>query len=92
LKLSYFNTFDLIQQEATMLKLTGGTIEWLKNTADQLKGSARRLFMAETVQQLGYGGANAAQEKLNWNRGTIRNRPGRIEKQPCRGYISRQRP
>lgn len=55
-----------------MLKLTGSTIEWLKNTADQLKGSARRLFMAETVQQLGYGGASAAQKKLNWNRGTIR--------------------
>ena len=47
-----------------MLKLTDSTIKWLKDTAEQLKGSARRIFMAETVQQLGYGGASAAQDKL----------------------------
>ena len=55
-----------------MLKLTDSTVKWLKNTADRLKGSARRMFMAETVEQPGYGGASAAQDKLGWNRGTIR--------------------
>ncbi len=54
-----------------MLKLTDSTVKWLKDTAEQLKGSARRIFMAETVQQLGYGGASAAQDKLGWNRETI---------------------
>jgi len=54
------------------LKLTESTVKWLKSTAEQLKGSARRMFMAETVQQLGYGGASAAQDKLGWNRGTVR--------------------
>jgi hypothetical protein len=34
-----------------MLNLTDGVIDWLKNTANNLKGSARRIFMAETVQQ-----------------------------------------
>ena len=53
------------------MKLTDSTEKWLKSTAEQLKGSARRMFMAETVQQLGYGGASAAQDKLGWNRGTV---------------------
>jgi len=55
-----------------MLELTNTTISWLKNTANQLKGSVRRIFMAETVQTLGRGGASAAEVKLGWNRGTIR--------------------
>jgi len=55
-----------------MLELTTTIIDWLQNTANQLKGSARRVFMAETVQQLGRGGASAAETKLGWNRGTIR--------------------
>lgn len=54
------------------MKLTESTVKWLKSTAEQLKGSARRMFMAETVQQLGYGGASTAQDKLGWNRGTVR--------------------
>lgn len=55
-----------------MLKLTNNIINWLQNTADGLTGSVRRVFMAETVQQLGFGGASAAEVKLGWNRGTIR--------------------
>jgi len=55
-----------------MLELTGNIIGWLQNTANELKGSVRRMFMAETVQQLGHGGASAAEAKLGWNRGTIR--------------------
>ena len=42
-----------------MLKLTDRTVKWLKNTADQLKGSARRILITETVQLLGYGEASA---------------------------------
>ena len=42
------------------------------NTAKDLKGSARRMFMARTVQALGEGGQRLAERELNWNRGTIR--------------------
>jgi hypothetical protein len=42
------------------------------NTAKDLKGSARRMFMARTVQALGEGGKLLAERELNWNRGTIR--------------------
>ena len=54
------------------MTLTDGNITWLTNTVNRLKGSVRRMFMAETVQQLGPGGASIAEEKLGWNRGTIR--------------------
>ena len=60
------------QEKENMLKLTNDAISWLKETAKGLKGSARRIFMAKTVQQIGYGGATIAQDQLGWNRGTIR--------------------
>jgi Rhodopirellula transposase DDE domain len=41
-------------------------------TAQALQGSARRLFMARTVQELGTGGQRLAQRELGWNRETIR--------------------
>jgi hypothetical protein len=41
-------------------------------TAKTLKGSARRLFMARTVQELGEGGQRRAQRELGWERKTIR--------------------
>jgi hypothetical protein len=41
-------------------------------TARQLRGSARRLFMARTVRELGPGGQSRAERELGWNRGTIR--------------------
>jgi transposase len=71
-----------------MLKLTDSTVKWLKNTADQLKGSSRRMFMAETVQQLGRGGASAVQEKLGWNRGTIRKGLNELENGPTEDRFS----
>ena len=43
-----------------------------KETAQQLRGSARRLFMARTVRELGPGGQSKAEHALGWNRGTIR--------------------
>lgn len=41
-------------------------------TAKTLKGSARRLFMARTVQELGRGGQRLAARQLGWERKTIR--------------------
>jgi len=44
----------------------------LKYAADELKGSARRIFMAKTVKELGAGGQRRAEQELGWNRGTLR--------------------
>lgn len=41
-------------------------------TAQALKGHARRRFMAQTVKELGSGGQRRAERVLGWNRGTIR--------------------
>ena len=41
-------------------------------TAQALKGSARRVFMARTVKELGPGGQRRAERALGWNRATIR--------------------
>jgi hypothetical protein len=41
-------------------------------TAQTLKGHARRRFMAQTVKELGRGGQRRAERDLGWNRATIR--------------------
>jgi len=41
-------------------------------TAQTLKGAARRRFMAQTVHELGSGGQRQAERELGWNRETIR--------------------
>jgi len=41
-------------------------------TATRLRGSARRLFMAQTVQTLDPGGQATAERELGWNRTTLR--------------------
>jgi hypothetical protein len=41
-------------------------------TANILKGSDRRIFMAQVVKSLGKGGQTCAQSEFGWNRGTIR--------------------
>lgn len=41
-------------------------------TAQALKGPARRHFMARTVHLLGAGGSQQAERELGWNRGTLR--------------------
>jgi hypothetical protein len=41
-------------------------------TAKSLKGSARRLFRARTVQERGSGGQRRAERELGWGRMTIR--------------------
>ena len=51
------------------------TAEWkslLRDTANALKGSTKRLFMARSVQQLGRGGQSLAERELGWNRKTLR--------------------
>ncbi len=42
------------------------------DTAKTLKGSARRVFMARTVKELGAGGHRRAERELGWSRVTIR--------------------
>ena len=41
-------------------------------TAKTLKGSDRRVFMAQVVKMLGEGGQRYAERELGWNRGVIR--------------------
>jgi hypothetical protein len=55
-----------------MLELTDSFKALLIDTANTLKGSARRLFMARTVKELGAGGQRRAERELGWSRGTIR--------------------
>ena len=54
------------------MELTDSFTAFLIDTANTLKGSARRLFMARTVQELGAGGQRRAERELGWRRGTIR--------------------
>jgi hypothetical protein len=49
-------------------------------TAQTLKGSARRLFMARTVKELGVGGQRRAERELGWNRETIRKGTRELER------------
>lgn len=51
--------------------LTEGVKRHLTETARTLKGSERRLFMARTVQLLGWGGQRLAERELGWSRHTI---------------------
>lgn len=54
------------------MELTTSVKSLLLETAKALKGSARRLFMARTVQELGTGGQRRAERELRWGRMTIR--------------------
>ena len=54
------------------LELTDSLKELLIDTAERLKGTERRQFMAQVVQGLGLGGQAQAERELGWNRGTIR--------------------
>ena len=50
------------------------------DTAKALKGSARRVFMARTVKELGAGGQRRAERELGWNRAIIRKGTGELER------------
>lgn len=54
------------------MELTDSLKTLLIETAKSLKGSARRLFMARTVKELGPGGQQRAARELRWGRLTIR--------------------
>jgi hypothetical protein len=54
------------------MDLTEGLAEVVKNGAFNLKGGARRRFMAGFVRLLGQGGQRLAEEVLGWNRATVR--------------------
>jgi hypothetical protein len=49
---------------------------WIE-TAEQLSGSAKRMFMAKVVNFIGSGGQRFAERVLGWNRCAIRK--GRVE-------------
>jgi hypothetical protein len=54
------------------MELTDSLKALFIETAKTLKSSARRLFMARTVSELGPGGQRCAERELGWNRETIR--------------------
>ena len=54
------------------MELTESRKTGLIETAQALKGSDRRLFMARTVKELGRGGQRLAERELGWDRETIR--------------------
>lgn len=54
------------------MELTDSLKTLLIATAKSLKGSARRVFMARTVAELGPGGQQRAARELGWGRMTIR--------------------
>ena len=54
------------------MELTDSLTTLFMETAHSLKGSARRLFMARTVKELGLGGQRCAERELGWHRGTRR--------------------
>jgi len=54
------------------MELTDSLKTLFVDTARSLKGSARRLFMARTVKELGVGGQRRAERELGWGRMPIR--------------------
>jgi hypothetical protein len=54
------------------MELTEEVKALVLKTAKDLKGSARRMFMARTVEALGEGGQRLTERELGWNRGTVR--------------------
>ncbi|MEM9275581.1 MAG: ISAzo13 family transposase, partial [Cyanobacteria bacterium P01_F01_bin.143] len=54
------------------MELTNELKSIFRETAQKLKGSERRQFMAKVVRGLGLGGQTQAERELGWNRGTIR--------------------
>ncbi|MCT7964434.1 hypothetical protein NG791_27525, partial [Laspinema sp. D1] len=54
------------------MELTDSVKNLLIETAKQLKGAAKRRFMALTVKDLGFGGQSRANKELGWDRDTVR--------------------
>jgi hypothetical protein len=62
------------------MELTDSLRALFIDTATTLKGSARRLFMARTVKELGPGGQRRAEREFGWSRVTIRKGTGELER------------
>ncbi len=62
------------------MELTESLIALFIDTAKTLKGSARRIFMARTVKELGSGGQRRAERELGWSRVTIRKGTHELER------------
>ena len=56
---------------ASLTQLSDSLKYFYIKTAQKLKGSDRRQFMAEVVKGLGIGGQSLAERELGWNRRTI---------------------
>lgn len=54
------------------MELTEELKEMYVQTAEALRGSERRIFMAQVTKMLGTGGQRKAEAEMGWNRGTIR--------------------
>jgi hypothetical protein len=54
------------------MELTPEVKSLLIETAKELMGSSRRLFMARAVKALGKDGQRKAEQELGWDRKTIR--------------------
>jgi hypothetical protein len=54
------------------MNITTKIVKILKSAADKLSGTKKRMFMAETVNELGYGAQSACEKQLGWCRNTIR--------------------
>jgi len=66
------------------MELTTSLTSLFIETAKSLKGSARRLFMARTVKELGAGGQRRAERARGWGRMTIRKGTHELESGlPC---------
>jgi hypothetical protein len=63
---------------ASLIQLTDSLKALYIKTAQKLKGSDRRQFMAEVVRSLGIGGQTYAERELGWNRRTIRKGMGEL--------------
>jgi hypothetical protein len=69
------------------MEITQDVCKWLNVTKANLKGYARRQFMAETVQRVCNGSPTKAEHELGWNRMTIKKALEEQEGQFC--YVDR---
>jgi len=60
------------RKEIGMIEVRDEEKRLYRKTAEKLKGSDRRQFMAEVVKGLGIGGQTFAEQELGWNRRVIR--------------------
>ena len=66
------------------MELTDSLKSLFIETAQSLKGSARRLFMARTVKELGAGGQRRAERERGWGRMPMRKGTHELESGfPC---------